>query len=263
VKRVMGTVPIEADGSVAFYAPPGKALHFQLLDENGRALQTMRSFVGLMPGEYRGCLGCHESHSRASVNDGNFIALRKEPRQITPPPWGEDTVSYPRYVQPVLDRYCGKCHEGDGQARKVFDMTERPTQPVFTEPYMTLIGRPTWGKPYEPPKKPIPGWGIAGMLMVEAYGTTDPRAYVTPKPMTALSYKSKLIEMASSGKHHGVKVDEISRQRLIAWVDAMCPYRGDDEVREEPDPEFQGVDWLAVRPLIKNAPRIVRPGPVD
>ena len=34
VKRVLGTVPIEADGSVAFRAPPGKALHFQLLDEH-------------------------------------------------------------------------------------------------------------------------------------------------------------------------------------------------------------------------------------
>jgi len=60
-----------------------------------------------------------------------------------------------------------------------------------------------------------------------------------------------------------VKVDPVSLQRLIAWVDAMCPYLGDEEVRELPDPAFQGVDWLAVRPRIKTAPRIVRPGPVD
>ncbi len=64
VKRLLGTVPIEADGSVSFRAPPGKALHFQLLDEDFRALQTMRSFVGVMPGESRGCLGCHEMHSK-------------------------------------------------------------------------------------------------------------------------------------------------------------------------------------------------------
>jgi hypothetical protein len=264
VKRVLGTVPIEKDGSVAFYAPPVKALHFQLLDEDYRALQTMRSFVGVMPGEYRGCLGCHESHSRTPEAWSNPIALRKTPREITPPPWGEDTVSYPRYVQPVLDKYCGKCHEGDGKARKVLDLTERPSQPVFTEPYLTLIGRPTWGKPYDPPKKPLAGWGIAGMIMVEAYGKTDPRAYATPKPMTSLSYKSRLIEMvASRAPHHGVKMDPISLQRLIAWVDAMCPYCGDEEVREIPDPDFQGVDWLAIRPKIKNAPRVVRPGPVD
>ncbi len=43
----------------------------------------------------------------------------------------------------------------------------------------------------------------------------------------------------------------------------MCPYLGDDEVRAIPDPVFQGVDWLAIRPRIHTAPRIVRPGPVD
>ena len=64
VKRILGTVPIEADGSVMFHAPPGMALHFQLLDEQYRAMQTMRSFTGVMPGERRGCTGCHESHSR-------------------------------------------------------------------------------------------------------------------------------------------------------------------------------------------------------
>jgi hypothetical protein len=99
--------------------------------------------------------------------------------------------------------------------------------------------------------------------MVEAYDTRDPRAYQTPRPMTRLSYRSRLIEIASSGEHHKVKVDEVSRRKLIAWVDAMCPYRGDKEVREIPDPVFPGVDWLSVRPRIRNAPRIRRPGPMD
>jgi len=55
----------------------------------------------------------------------------------------------------------------------------------------------------------------------------------------------------------------LSRRKLIAWVDAMCPYRGDQEVRQIDDPEFQGIDWLAIRPQIKNAPVVVRPGPID
>jgi len=61
----------------------------------------------------------------------------------------------------------------------------------------------------------------------------------------------------------GVQGDEISRQRLIAWIDAMCPYLDEEAVREIPDLVFQGVDWLAIRPRIAAAPRIVRPGPVD
>jgi hypothetical protein len=263
VKRVLGTVPIEADGSVAFHVPPGKALHFQLLDEDYRALQTMRSFVGVMPGEYRGCLGCHESHSRAPGLGDAGRALCQPVRDITPPAWGRDTVSYPRYVRPVLDAYCSKCHEGGGAARKVLDLTARPGFLDFDESYMILTGRPSWGQPYLEPVKPIPGWGIAGVLMVEAYNKTDPRAYQTPPPMTGLSRRSRLIDLASSGKHYDVKVDSISLQRLIAWVDTMCPYNGDEELRQIDDPVFQGVDWLAIRPRIKTAPTIVRPGPVD
>ncbi len=263
VKRLLGTVPIEPDGSVAFYAPPGKALHFQLLDEKHRALQTMRSFVGVMPGERRGCLGCHESHSRAPVTSSGSLALRKEPRTITPPPWRDETVSFPRYVQPVLDKYCVKCHAGSGPGQAPPDLTFRPGPEVFSEPYLTLIGRPTWGAPYQAPQPPPPGFGIADMLMVEAYHTVDPAAYLTPKPMTKLSYASRLVDLCASGKHYGVQVDPISLLRVIVWVDAMCPYRGEEEIRQIDDPVFQGVEWLAIRPRIKTAPVIVRPGPVD
>jgi hypothetical protein len=263
VKRVLGTVPIEADGSVAFHAPPGLPLHFQLLDENYRALQTMRSFTGVMPGEQRGCLGCHELHSRTPELNVRALAMTQPPRELTPPPWDDDTVSYKRYVQPVLDQYCGKCHQGDGEGRKTLDLTPRPGFRMFDEPYWTLIGRPSWGREYVKPENPPPGFGIANMIMVEGYHQRDPLAYQTPKPMTYLSYTSPLIERASSGKHHDVKVDPVSLRRLIHWVDTMCPYRGDEEVREIDDPVFQGVDWLAVRPKIKTAPRIVRPGPVD
>lgn len=264
VKRLLGTVPIEADGSVAFRAPAMLPLHFQLLDEQQRALQTMRSFVHVMPGERRGCLGCHESNSRTteSPRASGPLALQRAPREITPPPWPDRTVSFPRYVRPVLDRYCAKCHEGDGEGRKTLDLTERPSSPVFTEPYLTLVGRPSWGAPYQPPQPPPPGFGMAGTLLVEAYGTLDPQAYVTPPPMSGLSHRSKLIELVTSGNHHQVKVDEISRLRLIAWIDAMCPFLGDEEIREIPDPEFQGIDWLAVRPRIRTAPRITRPGPL-
>ena len=263
VKRIFGTVPIEPDGSVAFRAPSGVPLHFQLLDEQQRALQTMRSFTGVLPGERRGCLGCHESHSRTPAYEGIGMALEQEPRKITPPPWGHTSISFPRFVQPVLNQYCGKCHQGDGEGRKTLDLTDRPGFLIFSEPYMLLTGRPAWGRPYEQPEQPPAGFGIANILQVEGYDKLDPQAYLTPAPMSALSYRSKLIDIASSGKHHDVQVDSLSLQKLIAWVDTMAPYRGAQEVREIDDPVFQGVDWLAVRPRIRTAPTIIRPGPVD
>ena len=147
VKRILGTVPIEADGSVNFRAPVGKALHFQLLDDQYRALQTMRSFTGVMPGERRGCLGCHELHSTTPELPMATIALSKEPQTIEPPPWDDDTVSFDRYVRPVLDRYCGECHQGEGKGRKTFDMTPRTGFLFFDETYMILTGGRVGARP--------------------------------------------------------------------------------------------------------------------
>jgi len=249
VKRILGTAPVEADGSVSFRLPPGVAVHFQLLDEHGRALQTMRSFTGVMPGERRGCVGCHELHSVAPVATV-AAALGHEAPDLTPPPWGTASISYERMVQPVLDQYCGKCHQGDGKGRKKLDLTLRPGSGVFKEPYLTLVG---------PAGAGLKTHGIAGAMMVENFGQSDPASYVTAPPMQFLSYTSKLIEIAMDGKHNDVKVDAISLQKLIAWVDCNCPYRGDEDVRALADPTFPRVEDLPIRPLVKSAPVIERP----
>lgn len=266
VKRVLSVVPVEADGSVHFKVPPGRALHFQLLDEHYRCVQTMRSFTGVMPGERRGCVGCHESHStRPPQKSGS--AFRRAPTELTPPPWGAESISYERFVQPVLDRYCGKCHQGQGKARKKLDLTLRRGHSVFKEPYLTLVGSAggwealvgSWRNPV--PDTGQPGYGIAGAIPVESLGRNrdDPKTYATVRPMQFLSYTSKLIRRAMSGRHHKVRVDPLSLRRLIAWVDACCPYLGDEEVRAISDPVFAGVEKLPIRPRVKTAPVIERP----
>jgi hypothetical protein len=249
VKRVLGTVPVEADGSVGFKVPAGVAVHFQVLDEHGRALQTMRSFAGVMPGERRGCVGCHELHSVAPVATA-ALAMRRDVPDLTPPPWGAASIGYERMVQPVLDQYCGKCHQGDGKGRARLDLTLRPGTGPFKEPYVTLVGNGGEG---------FKTRGPAGAMMVENLGQSDPASYATSPPMQHLSYTSKLIENAMSGRHHDVKMDPVSLQKLIAWVDCNCPYRGDEDVRAIPDPTFPGVEDLPIRPLVKSAPVIARP----
>ena len=249
VKRILGTVPIEDDGSVSFKVPPGKALHFQLLDEHYRALQTMRSFSGVMPGEKRGCLGCHELHSTAAPNKLGS-ALRTEPAELTPPPWGTQSISYTRFVQPVLDKYCGRCHQGSGEARKKLDLTLRPGYRMFKEPYVTLVGGAQFSG-VDPKQK-----GIAGAIMVENYEQSDPQSYLTLRPMQHLSYTSKLIDIAMRDEY---KVDPVSLRKLIAWVDTNCPYRGEEDIRAIPDPDFPGIECLPVRPRVATAPIIQRP----
>ncbi|MHC4644509.1 MAG: HzsA-related protein [Planctomycetota bacterium] len=258
VKRILGTVPVAPDGSVAFKAPPGRALHFQLLDEHYRALQTMRSFTGVMPAERRGCVGCHELHSAAPVNHAG-LALQRPPSGLTPPPWGDKSISYERFVQPVLDRYCGQCHQGSGEARDKLDLTLRPGRHIFKEPYVTLVGpRQIRPRTTVPDRIPL-GLELAGCFYVEGYNANDPQSLKTVRPLTTLSYTSRLIDIAMNGRHNGVKVDPLSLRRLIAWVDTNCTYRGDQDVKAIPDPNFPGIDQLPVRPRCRTAPVVLRP----
>ena len=254
VKRILGTAVIEEDGSVAFEAPPGKSLHFQLLDERYRALQTMRSFTGVMPGERRGCVGCHEMQQVTPV-DSQVMAMSKRPQKLVQPPWGADvSIGYERLVQPVLDKHCGKCHQGEGKGRKTLDLTLRPGAGPFKEPYLTLVGRAQFFR--------LPGApdceGIAGAIKAENYAQSDPHSYVTLRPMQYLSYTSKLIENAMSGEHHDVRVTGDELRQLIGWVDANCPYRGDEEIRQIPDPDPAKFANLPITPRTRTAPRIDR-----
>ncbi len=236
IKRILGTVPIESDGSIAIEVPPNVAIHFQLLDDQYRAVHIMRSFTGVMPGEQRGCVGCHESQ-RTAPPTVHSLALAAGAVRPTPPPWGPKYhIGYRQDIQPILDRYCAKCHQGKGKGRKKLDMTFRPSEDggSYTEPYLTLtlgskrrIGRFA---------KTLCGGGVAGTLLPMASGFT-PEHDVTLPPMTAMSYKSKLVANATSGKHNDVQVDATSARKLIAWVDLLCPYWNEDDIRATPDPD--------------------------
>jgi hypothetical protein len=271
VKRIVSVVPVESDGSVYFEVPAGESLYFQLLDQRHRALHTMRSFCGVLPGERRGCVGCHKMHSAAPPNKSG-LALRRPPTAVSPPPWGTESIGYERFVQPVLERYCGECHQGDGKARGEFDVTLRPASGVFKghfkEPYLTLIGPAAWPAPV--PNVGQGGFGLAGAFPVyglqsdETYPNdpaTDARSAIqrTMRPMLYLSFRSRLIELASGGQHYKAKVDPTNLRRLIAWVDANCPYAGEEEIRAMDDPEFPGIEQLPIRPRVKTAPVVERP----
>ncbi len=109
-RAVLGTVPVESDGSAYFQAPTGKLIYFQALDEDGRAIQSMRSGAYLQPGEQMTCVGCHEPKRQAPPTVRVPIALQRTPSTIQPDADGSNPFNYVRLVQPVLDRNCVDCH---------------------------------------------------------------------------------------------------------------------------------------------------------
>jgi len=198
-KATHGIVPVEEDGSARFYAPAGRVLYFQALDEDFNELQRMRSVVQLQPGEKRSCIGCHESRGHAPPAQAP-LALRRPPRHLEPPPWGAGPFAYERVVQPVLDAKCVRCHDADDK-RKI-DLTGALDRDRVPASYRTLIGR---------------GW-VHYLDMGWNSGGTEKR-----EPLTFGTLKSKLFTNVLNRDHHGVKLTTDEMRALKCWTDLNCP----------------------------------------
>lgn len=113
-KKVWGYANVTPDGAACFKVPAGVPIYFMALDKYGRAVQRMRTFTHLMPGEVQGCVGCHADRNSVTASPHlsrqRLAECARQPQRLTPPSWGVKGFSYLEVVQPVLDRYCVRCH---------------------------------------------------------------------------------------------------------------------------------------------------------
>ncbi|MBC8873187.1 MAG: hypothetical protein H8E44_27450, partial [Planctomycetes bacterium] len=111
--RVLGTVPVEPDGSAYMELPALRSLFFVALDEDNLSVKRMQSFVTVMPGETTSCVGCHEQRTNAprSIDESRLLALRRAPSRIQAMRGVPEVFDFPRDIQPILDRHCTECHD--------------------------------------------------------------------------------------------------------------------------------------------------------
>jgi hypothetical protein len=194
-RGVLGTVPVEADGSVHFQVPPNRPVYFQALDEKGMAVQSMRSAAYFKPGERLVCAGCHESVPRAPDAPSTVpLALRRPPSAIRPDADGSWPLSYPRLVQGVLDRHCVECHCKNPRSPDL----SGECQGAWTRSYHALV-----------------------KFAATAYGPTQTRS--VPGKIGARS--SKLLAMLEKG-HHKVKLPADDILRLTLWLGCNSNFYG-------------------------------------
>ncbi len=111
VKDVLGETPIEADGSAFFTVPARTPVYFQAVDRDGNVVQTMRSWSTLQPGELFSCVGCHEPKNGAPPpRPATTVALRRGAQPLVPFEGITGGFSFPKEIQPILDRHCIRCH---------------------------------------------------------------------------------------------------------------------------------------------------------
>jgi len=134
VKTVLGEAKVYEDGSALFTAPARQPVYFQALDDRGRAVQTMRSWTTLQPGEYAACVGCHEhKNTTPPAREYSFSQAMKTGPQVLEPSYGEPRgFSFPKEIQPILDRHCIRCHK-DRQPIQALISGEDP-RPFLEQP---------------------------------------------------------------------------------------------------------------------------------
>jgi hypothetical protein len=251
-KKVWGIADVAPDGSAAFKVPSEVPIYFLALDGEGRAVQRMRSFTHLMPGEIQGCVGCHADRNSATPDwkkgtgpirrNGPKDAAHNldlspfsSPQELHQPAWGVKGFSYPEVVQGVFDRNCIECHnerEQQGGVDLTGDMTD-----FFNVSYDILCrtgtqGESNWlqhgspsGAEYDHVRGMSP-W-IEWMWTINGAETNileiAPRRWGSPA--------SKLAEIIRSGHpdENGrarINVPDEDRRRVYLWMDLNIPYYG-------------------------------------
>ena len=220
--RVLGTVPVEADGSAHFTVPVDAAVYFQALDARHMELRRMRSHVTFLPGERRGCRGCHETQERApAALTPAGSAILREPDVPTPPPWGDEKLlGYEWLIQPILDRRCVRCHAGD-EPKAGLDLAATRAKDGFVQSFRSLFGyRRGASKPGKPLVSVSNRFSGASISKLKEFG----------------SHRSRLIEALLTGKQHkDVKLTDDEWLALVTWIDANAPYHDTFYNRRPPD----------------------------
>jgi len=201
LERVLGTVPVEEDGSASFTAPAGRPLFFVSLDANDLSVKRMQSFANLMPGETYTCIGCHEERSGAAGADrrvSTLMALKRPPSAIQPFEGFPDVPDFLRDVQPILDRHCAACHNPLKRAGNL--NLAAAVSPRFSNAYLALLLR---GEVAD---------GRNGL------GNQPPRSIG--------SSASPLLTKRLSGDHHGVKPTPAEWRAVWLWIEAAAPFAG-------------------------------------
>ena len=217
IKRMLGTVPVEEDGSVIFKIPANTPVSIQPLDKDGVAVQWMRSWLTGQPGEIVSCVGCHEDQNQIVIPK-RVIASQKAPHALTPPEGGTRSFTFDLEVQPILDRACIACHDGEGKA---FDLRGgKKDGKGYGTSYLNL-------HPY------VHRQGGEGDMVV-----LYPYEY---HPNT-----SELVRLLKKG-HYNVQLTDAEWRKIYNWIDYNAPDKGYFNANVLKSFPYQGYDQIERR----------------
>ena len=204
-KFILGTVPVESDGSAHFEVPSGIPVLFQALDQDGLGVQTMRSLTYVQPGQTLGCVGCHEHRDTAPQPTAVPLAALRQPSLPTLEPEGTWPLRFDRLVQPVLDQHCVRCHSPESEEPDASGLELTPAKA-----YDSLIN-------------------FADRDLRNLAFERD-RSFVGTMP----AQNSRLYQLLTDPDgHFDVQLSEEDRHRLVVWMDTYAHLLGSFSEQQE------------------------------
>jgi len=232
-KRIWGYATVEADGSAHFKVPAREPIYFLPLDEEGRAVQRMRTFTHLMPGEVQGCVGCHPNRNSVPplrVDEARPTAMRRAAQELETPEWGVHGFSYARVVQPVFDKHCVRCHSWEKKCGGL-ELTGDKTD-FFNVSYEYLVRKGTGSERH----------GGGGKSKYTSWISTynGQEANILRIEPGEWGAKASLLGTIISEGHPDrdgktrIALTAAERHRVYTWMDLNCPYyRSSDSAYRE------------------------------
>ena len=228
-RAILGTAPVEEDGSAYFRVPARTPFYLQAIDRDGNAYQTMRSLTYMQPGEKISCVGCHERRDGAdasgleaySADASHTLAAKREPSTLDPGAFGGRPFAYPHDIQPILDTKCVSCHN-ETQADGGLDLTgviEGEASEAFTRSYMTLMNdRDFYGEGTNPKN--------AAEALVPRFGGRNQIQVTEPGGMYG-ALGSRLMKLLREG-HEDVELTDEELRAFATWIDLNGIFYGVD-----------------------------------
>ncbi len=199
LERVLGTVPVEEDGSAYFEAPANRQIFFVALDAGDMSVKRMQSFASVAPGETLGCAGCHERRETAPPQAGapTLLAVRRPPSPIEPFNGFPDVIDLLRDVQPILDRHCVSCHG-----------------PKKREGKILLTGHMG------------PHWPHSYVSLIAARQVADGRNGYGNQPPRSIGSSASPLLRKLGGAHYGVKLTDREKRMIWLWIESGATAHG-------------------------------------
>jgi hypothetical protein len=232
--QVIGTVPVEEDGSAHFQVPARMDVYFQALDKDYRAVQRMRTHVEFGWGEKRSCVGCHETHENVPPARMKGLALAYDAKRPAQPPWGNTTlIDYETMIQPIFEAKCVKCH-GDKNPKAKLNLTAKKGPEGYMQSYRSIYGIQPGQKAPDPDKGRLRSrrgyfsdhpWSkiMVDFVNVRKSADSDEQGIVTiPKRYGAIAHPLPA-KLTGEGKHAKMLTAE-EKELIMTWFDIQCPY---------------------------------------